>query len=190
MTTPVCPRHPDTPLLATDNKAEWFCRECYEVVGQMTTRDVQGAYVAAEEPVQRRQCVPLETEEQQAFFARLESLTGRFPSLALIHAIPNAGGFSGGFGANVARVQRLKREGVKAGIPDIFVPIPRIDIDLNGLYIEMKRQNAVPSDTKKEQIAVHEGLRRQGYRVEICKGCDEAWAVLCDYLPWLAGACE
>ena len=49
-----------------------------------------------------------------------------------------------------------------------------------GLFIEMKRRRGgVVSSEQKAYIAE---LRAEGYRVEVCRGCAEAFAVLEDYL--------
>ena len=56
--------------------------------------------------------------------------------LAFMHAIPNGGE------RNRVQASRLKAEGVKAGVPDVFLPYPRIRdnrVQFHGLYIEFKR---------------------------------------------------
>ena len=74
----------------------------------------------------------------------------------------------------------MKRQGVRRGVPDLFLPIPRGGYF--GLWIEMKRTNASPSDTSDAQRDWHELLREQGYCVYICKGCLRAWRVLVWYM--------
>lgn len=63
------------------------------------------------------------------------------PGLARLHAIPNGGLRDKVTGA------RLKAEGVKDGVPDCFLPVPRNV--WAGLYVEMKR----PGTVKKAQRA-------------------------------------
>lgn len=55
-----------------------------------------------------------------------------FPELALLHHIPNGGS------RNQLEAANLKRQGVKAGVPDLCLPVPRNG--KHGLYVEMKWQ--------------------------------------------------
>ena len=84
-----------------------------------------------------------------------------------LFAIPNGGGRSKGQGG------RMKAEGVSAGVPDLYIPSLR-------LWIEMKRTEggSVAADQKKW----HEYLRGIGDHVEVCRGRDEAVAVVTDVL--------
>ena len=77
---------------------------------------------------------------------------------------------------------KLKRMGVKAGIPDLCIPIARKGH--HGLYIELKRRSGgVVSDTQQYWL---EELKRQGYDVFIAKGADE----LIDYVKNYLGGKE
>ncbi len=58
------------------------------------------------------------------------------PSLSLMHAIPNGGARGNDSQTNKIRGAMLKAEGVKKGVPDIFLPVPLNGY--HGLYIEMK----------------------------------------------------
>ena len=62
---------------------------------------------------------PTENQEQAALFEWAEAASGKYPELRLLHAIPN-GGLRDGRTAAV-----LQRTGVKSGVPDIHLPIPR-----------------------------------------------------------------
>ena len=75
-----------------------------------------------------------------------------------IHSIPNGGRRSGAEGA------WLKAEGMRPGVPDLFVPEWK-------LYIEMKKAGGTVSPAQK---AVHKILVRAGYIVVVCYGCDDA----------------
>lgn len=80
----------------------------------------------------------LESEHQQAYFkwARLH------PLAKLAFAIPNGGARS------KVTASILKAEGVKAGVPDVFVPVP---INLHhGLYIEFKHGANKPNPEQQE----------------------------------------
>ena len=100
-----------------------------------------------------------ESQEQQALF----EWAAYHPELELMHHIPNGGK------RNPREAARLKREGVKAGIPDIFLPVPRRG--WHGLYIEMKTPGGRLSKAQKD---IHQKLSEQNYAVVVCHGCDEA----------------
>lgn len=112
----------------------------------------------------------------QAAFFRLV-LTSPKTRHLLIYAVPNAGGYVGGFAANAVRASRMKAEGVRRGPPDVNVDVP--SSGFHGLRIEFKagRGRLTP-----EQAAWGEALTEQGYYVTVCRSALEAWAVLADYL--------
>ena len=91
---------------------------------------------------------------------------------ALLYAIPNGG----------ARSQReggtLKAEGVRAGMPDLCLPLARGGF--HALYIEMKRPKG--GRLSPAQVAVHEALRSAGNQVQVCAGYEPARAALAAYL--------
>jgi len=125
--------------------------------------------------------VPTEHQEQVRLFSTIDRYVDRFPDLACIAAVPN------GLRTSMATAVKAKAEGLKAGYPDIVVDVPRIVKTTEshvrmcpGLRVEMKRVKGGHVDP--EQKVWHERLRAQGYKVEVCKGCDEAWAVICEYL--------
>lgn len=115
---------------------------------------------------------PLENEEQITLFqwARLQS--GKHPELSLLYHIPNGGS------RNKAEASRLQAEGVKAGVPDLCLPVPRGTY--HGLYIELKRIRG--SKTSDLQVRWMESLMKQGYYVNICKGWKAAAQKIIDYL--------
>lgn len=94
------------------------------------------------------------------------------PLLKLLFAIPNGGE------RNMIVASRLKAEGVKAGVPDLMLPVARHG--LHGLFIEMKK----PEDGKvtDKQGQWHKDLVAQGYGVAVCFGWEEARETL---LAWL-----
>lgn len=75
-----------------------------------------------------------------------------YPELEWLHAIPN-GGFRG-----KAEAGRLKAEGVKSGVSDIFLPCARGGY--HGLYIEMKKPGERAS---KKQLEFGARMIKQGY---------------------------
>lgn len=78
---------------------------------------------------------------------------------------------------------RAKRAGMKAGIPDIFIPYPTKEH--SGLWIELKRRivkgesKPIVSEAQKECL---EYLNSVGYKAVVCYGADEAIEVIKSYL--------
>lgn len=110
---------------------------------------------------------PLEAQEQEAYFEWAQYI----PDLKWAHAIPNGGR------RDKIEAANLKRQGVKAGVSDIFIPVPRGKY--HGLYIEMKVGKNKPSKEQKEFLC---DMQNQGYAVALCYGCEEAIKVTEKYL--------
>lgn len=113
--------------------------------------------------------VPLETEEQQALFQWVQYQLKQYPELALLYHIPNEG---------KRNPRRAKAEGVKAGVPDLCLPVPRGRN--HGLYIEIKRRKG--GRITSEQAEWMDHLRAQGYAVACCYGWEPAAKFLLDYM--------
>ena len=133
---------------------------------QMTTK-------ASEVPV------PEESVEQINLFRWVEFQMGKWPELRMMYAIPNGGK------RYKATAVRLKAEGVKAGVPDIALPVPRGKY--HGMYIEMKRlRGGRTSDAQEEWL---KDLTAQGYHAVVCKGWVAASEEITRYMqlpPWRA----
>ena len=86
-------------------------------------------------------------------------------------AVPNGGS------RNKIEAANLKRQGVKAGVPDIFLPLPRNGF--HGLFIEMKTKGNKCSEAQNGYIAE---MALQGYKVAVCYGADEAINEIKSYL--------
>lgn len=113
----------------------------------------------------------LESAEQQTLFQWAELQKGKHPELSLMYHIPNGGK------RNKLEAIRLKKEGVKAGVPDICLPVARLNY--HGLYIELKAKKGKASDN---QVIWIEKLKEQGYIVVICYGWEDAKRVILAYL--------
>ena len=100
----------------------------------------------------------------------------RYPELALLHAIPNGGQ------RNKIVAARLKAEGVRAGVPDLFLPVARGTH--HGLYLEMKTPTGTVSPPQKRWLAA---LEQQGYRVAVCRSWHDAASIICSYLGIRSG---
>lgn len=94
-----------------------------------------------------------------------------FPELARLFHVPNGGQ------RHVVVAAKLKEQGVKSGVPDLCLPVPRFGC--HGLWIEMKTAEGRVSTTQKDWI---EYLKGAGYRVEVCRSFDEARETLTNYL--------
>ncbi|MGN0598663.1 MAG: VRR-NUC domain-containing protein [Oscillospiraceae bacterium] len=115
---------------------------------------------------------PSEDVEQAQLFTWAAYASGKYPELALMHHIPNGGK------RGKAEAARFKAQGVKAGVPDIFLPCARGGY--HGLYIELKRiKGGRVSEAQEEFIAA---LRKQGYKVEVCFGMEQAREAIVEYL--------
>ena len=89
-----------------------------------------------------------------------------------LHHIPNGGMRS------KAEAVRFKRIGVKAGVPDLCLPVARKGY--HGLYIELKRQKG--GKLSEDQKKWLDDLFAQGYLAVRCDGADEAIGILSNYL--------
>ena len=113
---------------------------------------------------QERALNPLESEEQAALFEWAQVMEGRLPELRLLYHVPNGGL------RNKAVAARLTAQGVKAGVPDICLPVARKGY--HGLYIELKRRKG--SKTTPEQDWWIRGLAEAGNFCQICHGWESA----------------
>lgn len=114
--------------------------------------------------------VPTESMEQQTLFEWAAWAAPQFPGLNLMFHIPNGGARS------KSEAGRFKAEGVKAGVPDVCLPVVRGR--WHGLYIEMKR---VGGRVEPEQQEYINQLQKQGYCAVVCFGFEEARAVIENY---------
>ena len=94
-----------------------------------------------------------------------------FSELALLHHIPNGGS------RNQLEAANLKRQGVKAGVPDLCLPVPRNG--KHGLYMEMKWQKNKTTDKQDWWL---DQLRQQGYETAVCWTAEDAMDTIAGYL--------
>lgn len=119
-----------------------------------------------------------ESEMQRTVMDWAKWSISKYPELALIFAIPN--GAVAGPG-RYATVNWMKSLGMRNGVPDIFLPVPRYfgDAVIPGLFLELKSRDGVVAP---EQTWWIERLRERGYRVEICYSDKEAIKAIKQYL--------
>ena len=120
---------------------------------------------------ERRKPVSHEANEQEMLFRWTWFARGTYPELDLLYHIPNGGS------RNRLEAANLKRQGVKAGVPDLCLPVAR-GIH-HGLYIEMKYGKNKTSVKQDEWL---DALAKQGYAVAVCYGFEETRKVLIKYL--------
>lgn len=114
-----------------------------------------------------------EDREQAAYFAIIDALADELLDLRLrsIFHVPNGGARSAVTGA------MLKRQGVRAGVPDIICPA--MGKTGGPLAIEMKAGKNKPTH---EQIRWHWALTGMGWRVETCYSAGAALMATMDHL--------
>ena len=116
--------------------------------------------------------VPSESVEQQCLFQWAEMQMGAMPELRLLYHVPNGGRRS------KAEAGRFKAEGVKSGVPDVVLPVPRAG--WHGLYIELKRVRGGKVSVSQTQWI--RALQQQGYKAEVCMGWEAAAEAIKEYL--------
>ena len=103
--------------------------------------------------------------------SELFRLTRDRKELRWMFAIPNGGM------RNKATAANLRREGVKAGVADIFVPIP--SYGYHGLFIEMKFGRNKLTELQQEFF---EYATQQGYCCKVAYSAEEAIEIIDEYL--------
>jgi len=112
-----------------------------------------------------------EHDEQSALVAWARLNEGKYPELKMLFSVP-----LGGYRAKKTAI-RMKAEGSKPGVPDLFLPVPRGE--WCGLWVEMKFGKGRLTREQKWWVA---HLRAEGYRAEVCWSWEEARDVILDYL--------
>ncbi|MES2367781.1 MAG: VRR-NUC domain-containing protein [Pseudomonadota bacterium] len=97
----------------------------------------------------------------------------KYPALRLAFAVPN-----GAWTMNKAMAVKLKREGLRVGVPDWILPV-RTQF-YAGLAIEFKRSPGVKLSN--QQAEYHELMRSHGWSVHVCTTWQSAAAVVEEYL--------
>ena len=110
-------------------------------------------------------------------WARLQENT--YPELKWLHHCPNGGS------RNRNEAVKLKQMGVKSGVSDLCLPIPRGIYC--GLYIEMKYGAGRQQPTQKEFLS---DMATAGHFVATCYSANSAIEVIKEYIaltPWNTG---
>ena len=122
----------------------------------------------------------LEHWEQVAYFNEIKRMAEHDPLYATIFAIPN------GTPTSQTAGRYMVAEGVKAGVPDILVPLARVSPQgtvYSCLFIEMKEpiMGGELRDSQKNMISL---LKHAGAAVAVCDNWRDAWAKTIEYVGW------
>jgi hypothetical protein len=112
-----------------------------------------------------------EHDNQVALFEWARVSINTYPELSNMFAIPNGGA------RHIGVAIKLKKEGVKRGVPDIFLAVP--NHKHHGLFIELKHGSNKLTD---EQKAWREKLELENYKHVTCKSWIEASEEIKKYL--------
>ena len=112
-----------------------------------------------------------ESAEQMALFRWATLQSGKHPELNAMYHIPNGGM------RHKATAARLKAEGLKAGVPDICLPVPMGKYA--GLYVELKVGKNKPTKLQQEWL---DTLASYGHKAVVCYGWEDAMKVILDYI--------
>lgn len=108
-----------------------------------------------------------EHDEQVALFGML----AYHPDLWVAFAIPNGGA------RHIRTAIKLKQEGVKAGVWDIMLPIPKNGY--HGMFVEMKfGKNKLTA----EQMQFGKAMIEYGYCCKVAYSAQEAYDEIMEYL--------
>lgn len=115
---------------------------------------------------------PREADEQKLLFEWAEYAEVLHPELELLHHLVNEGkrSYRSGY--------ELRKQGMRAGVPDICLPVPRGGY--GALYIEMKRKKG--GTVSEQQRWWIDKLNAVGNKAVVCHGFDEAKDAILAYL--------
>jgi hypothetical protein len=127
---------------------------------------------------------PTEHQIQSALVDWIGWKEREIPLLRLLYAVPNGAGLrhtvrttrSGKVVRFSAEANKLRREGLRKGIPDMCWPVARGGF--LSLYIEHKRNNEALSDAQGE---IADLLREAGHKVCLSRSVDESIEIILDY---------
>lgn len=112
-----------------------------------------------------------EESEQIALFKWAKIQECMYPALRLLYHIPNGGKRS------KVTAAHMKAAGVKAGVPDVCLPVPCGK--WHGLYIEMKADKNKPTPAQIEWLV---DLGAMGYKTAVCYSMEAAREEILKYI--------
>ena len=99
----------------------------------------------------------------------------KLPALRWLFHIPNGGK------RDAREAARLQRQGVIAGVADLFLPYP--SREYHGLFIELKAEGGKPTDRQREFLA---GMTSRGYCAQVAVGSKAA----IELIEWYLQRCK
>lgn len=115
-----------------------------------------------------------EHAHQVALFCWAAINREKYPELEWMFAVPN-----GGLRDRITAA-RMKAEGVRSGVSDIFLPAARKGH--HGLFIEMKKPGELKGESdRQKEFGAHVG--NQGYYYVVC----DHWEKARDIIEWYLG---
>ena len=115
---------------------------------------------------------PSESFEQETTFKWARANQIKFPDLQLLNGSLN------GFKLSTGQAVKAKKQGMLAGVPDIFLPVSKNGF--HGLFIEMKKENGGRTSLK-QKILINK-LNNNGYLAVVKYGHKEAIETIKIYL--------
>ena len=102
----------------------------------------------------------------------------QYPKYAeCLWSIPNGSHLAGDARLRAIKMNNMKAEGLKVGVSDLFLMIPKSN--WHGLFIEMKVKGGKLSDSQKEFMGA---ATLMGYQAVVCFGFNEAKDAITKYL--------
>jgi hypothetical protein len=108
---------------------------------------------------------------QSGLISAIELILKKYPELEYLYAVPN------GMRTSMAVAVKAKREGLKAGVPDLFLPVARLGF--YGLYLETKTKKGCLSPSQKKYKNF---LELQGYKYVVYRDIETGLKILKNYL--------
>lgn len=112
-----------------------------------------------------------EAQEQERVIQWAAYMESKYPCLKWLFHIANGGK------RNYLEAVKFKRQGVKAGVSDLFLPY--YNGVYHGLFIEMKAENGKVSKKQQEFI---DDMNDSLYKAVVCYSADSAIDTIEDYL--------
>lgn len=113
-----------------------------------------------------------ESAEQITVMRWAEWMSNRDPRYSLLFHIPNGGS------RHPAEAARFKAEGVRAGVPDLMLPVAVEPF--HGMFLELKRTKG--GRVSADQRRWIDQLRAQGYYAAVAFGAEDAIAIIKLYM--------
>lgn len=120
-----------------------------------------------------------EDSEQMALFCWIQQQVadGLYPELEWAFAVPNGGA------RDIRVAAKLKATGVKSGVSDVVIPVPRHG--MHGLFMELKKSpefGGKVSQASDKQLEFGAAMQAMGYGFVVCCGWKEGRDVLIQYM--------